>query len=146
MNEFDPLLPWEQDGWLAQAAAWSEAQLEVHRWRIAKPLELLHQRAWSAFGRVMTDHGTAYFKAPAPAFRYEAAVTQVLERLRPDCTTPLLAVDLARGWILSADAGPKPSSFQAPRAVSGLGAGVAAGFPARGRVFAGPSLAIALTH
>jgi hypothetical protein len=55
---------------------------------------------------VSTINGIAYFKALAPDCRYEAALTQALARWRPDCTVPLLAVDLDRGWLLSADAGP----------------------------------------
>ncbi len=44
------------------------------------------------------------FQSARPPF-YEAALTQALARWRPDCTVPLLAVDLERGWLLSADAG-----------------------------------------
>ena len=40
-------------------------------------------------------------------FAYEAALTQALAEWRPDCTVPLLAVDLQRGWMLSDDAGPE---------------------------------------
>ena len=97
-------LPWEQSGWLEQATAWIHAQLAARGWHIVSPVELLHQRPWSTFARVATDNGTVYFKAPAPPF-YEAALTQVLARRRPDCTVPLLAVDLDRGWLLSANAG-----------------------------------------
>lgn len=98
-------LPWEQPDWLEQATAWIHAQLGQHGLQIAGPVELLHQRPWSTFARVSTDNGTAYFKAPAPMFKYEAALTQALARWRPDCTVPLLAVDLDRGWLLSSDAG-----------------------------------------
>jgi hypothetical protein len=63
-------------------------------------------RPWSAFARVFTTNGIAYFKAPAPDCQYEAALTEALAHWRPDCTVPLLAVDLERGWLLSADAGP----------------------------------------
>lgn len=97
-------LPWEQPGWLEAATTWIHARLEASRWRASGPVELLHQRAWSTFARVPTDQGTAYFKAPAPPY-YEAALTEALSRWRPDCTARLLGVDVARGWLLSADAG-----------------------------------------
>ena len=89
-------LPWEQPGWLEQATAWIQAQLAERGRHASGPVELLHQRPWSAFARVPTDEGAAYFKAPAPMFKYEAALTQALARWRPDCTVPLLAVDLDR--------------------------------------------------
>lgn len=97
-------LPWDQVDWLEQATAWIQAQLAAQGLRVAGPVEILHQRPWSTFARISTGNGTVYFKAPAPPF-YEAALTQALARWRPDCTVPLLAVDLDRGWLLSADAG-----------------------------------------
>jgi hypothetical protein len=99
-------LPWEAPGWLEEVTAWMDAQLAAHGWHSLGPVELVRLRAWSAFARVSTNHGLVYFKAPAPDFQYEAALTQMLARWRPDCTVPLLAVDLERGWLLSADAGP----------------------------------------
>ena len=98
-------LPWQQPGWLEQATAWIHAQLEARGWHITGPVQLVHQRPWSTFARVPTDKGIAYFKAPAPMFAYEAALTQALAAWRPDCTVPVLAVDHATGWMLSADAG-----------------------------------------
>jgi hypothetical protein len=98
-------LPWDQPTWLAQATAWIETQLAAQGLRQAGQVELIHQRPWSTFARVATDQGTAYFKAPAPMFAFEAALTETLARWRPDCMTPILAVDAERGWILSADAG-----------------------------------------
>ena len=82
----------------------SAAQLAANGWHATGPVETVHQRIWSIFMRVPTDKGTAFFKAPAPPF-YEAPLTQALALWRPDCTVPLLGVDLERGWLLSADAG-----------------------------------------
>ena len=72
---------------------------------ITGPIEILHQRPWSTFARVSTTSGTVYFKAPAPGSLYEAALTQALACWRPDCTVPVIAVDLDQGWLLTADAG-----------------------------------------
>jgi hypothetical protein len=99
-------LPWEQPGWFEQASAWIHAQLAACGWRSVGPVELVRLRPWSAFARVPTINGMAYFKAPSPDAHYEAALTQALAQWRPDCTVPILAVDLDRGWLLSADAGP----------------------------------------
>ena len=98
-------LPWEQPGWLGPVSDWIHACLVQYGWRANGPLELLHRRPWSAFARQPTDIGPVYFKAPAPAYAYEARLTQALARWRPDCTVPLLGVDFERGWMLSADAG-----------------------------------------
>jgi hypothetical protein len=98
-------LPWEEAGWLEEATGWIEKQLADAGWRSMGPVEIVHQRPWSTFLRVATDKGTAHFKAPAPYDKYEAALTEALARRRPDITVPLLAVDLDRGWLLSADAG-----------------------------------------
>src|SRR5207237_3974448 len=49
--------------------------------------------------------GLVYFKAAALSVRFEAALAEALARWRPDCMLPILAVDVARGWLLSPDAG-----------------------------------------
>jgi hypothetical protein len=99
-------LPWEEPGWLERATTWIDASLaQAGRIRLAA-VEILHQRPWSTFARVITDKGVAFFKAPAPPFsRFEARLTQALGRRRPDCTVPLLGVDLNQGWMLSEEAG-----------------------------------------
>ena len=104
MNDKSTKLPWDEPGWLDQAVEWITAQLASHDWHAAGPVETVHKRVWSVFMRVPTDKGTAYFKAPAPPF-YEAPLTQALAHWRPDCTVPLLGVDLERGWLLSGNAG-----------------------------------------
>ncbi len=98
-------LPWEQAGWLAEASQWIEAQVRAHGWQGTAPIEVVHQRPWSAFLRMETDHGSVYFKAPAPSYGYEAPLTEALGRWAPEVTVPLLATDLERGWILSTEAG-----------------------------------------
>jgi hypothetical protein len=98
-------LPWEEPDWLQQVKAWIEEQLSVSGRESTGPVEVMHQRPWASFARIDTDKGTVYFKAPAPGSYYEAAVTEALARWRPDCNVPVLAVDLERGWLLSADAG-----------------------------------------
>lgn len=98
-------LPWNRPHWLQEATAWIDEHAAAHGRRLSGPIQILHQRPWAAFARVATDQGALYFKATSPASRYEAALTQALARWRPDCTVPLLAVDLRRGWLLSADAG-----------------------------------------
>ena len=102
-NQMDKF-PWDELGWREQVDEWIVAQLTAHGWQASGPTETVHQRIWSVFMRIQTDKGIAYFKAPAPPF-YEAPLTKALARWRSDCTVPLIAVDLERGWLLSADAG-----------------------------------------
>lgn len=98
-------LPWERAAWLEESTEWIQAQLTALDYIALGAVEVLHQRPWSTFARVATNKGIVYFKAPAPAFNYEASVTQLLACLHPDITVPFLAIDLERGWLLSADAG-----------------------------------------
>lgn len=106
MDDQDIQPPWEQPDWLEQASKWIYAQLALRGWHGIGPVELVRLRPWSAFARVLTAKGIAYFKATAPDCHYESALTQALEHWRPDCTVPLLAVDHDHGWLLFADAGP----------------------------------------
>lgn len=98
-------LPWQQAGWQERAASWIETQIVAYGWRPTGPVEPVHQRPWSLFSRIATDHGAVYFKAPAPAFRYEAALTRLLAEWVPQVTVPLLAVEPEQGWLLSAGTG-----------------------------------------
>lgn len=98
-------LPWEAPGWFAEVTAWIHAQLASHGRQSLGPVELVRLRPWSALAQLPTAAGMLYFKAPAPP-HYEVGLTQALSRWRPDCTVPLLGVDLECGWLLSADAGP----------------------------------------
>jgi hypothetical protein len=50
-------------------------------------------RAWSSFAAIPTSQGTVYFKAPSPALRFEAPLTQFLARERPDSIARVLAVE-----------------------------------------------------
>ena len=91
---------WTDPGWLAAAHAWIRERADV-----AGPIEQPHVYPWSTVLRVPTAGGDLWFKANAPQLRHEAAVVTLLARERPDCVPPLLAADLASGWMLMADAG-----------------------------------------
>jgi Phosphotransferase enzyme family len=92
-------LPWEDSGWLDDAAAWIDARVE----RMGE-LEILRLRPWSALIRVPTAEGDTWFKESAPAFAFEPALTGLLAARRPDCIPEVLAAEGAR--LLTADAGP----------------------------------------
>lgn len=106
-----PQLPWTQPGWQENIQSWIDQKLTSRGIRIEGPLEILHMRTWSAFASIPTSDGIVYFKSPSSENAFEAALTQKLVQLRPDCMVKLLAVDLERGWTLSADSGDTLRSF-----------------------------------
>ena len=106
-----PQLPWTQSGWQESVQTWIDQELTSQGIRIEGPLEILHMRTWSAFASIATSEGTVYFKAPSLDNAFEAALTHKLVQLRPDCMVRLLAIDLERGWTLSADSGDTLRSF-----------------------------------
>jgi hypothetical protein len=103
--EHDPRLPWTQPGWLARAGAWIEATLARLGIKRCGSITQPHVRPWSTVLQIPTDQGNVYFKASIPALGHEAALTEALYRLRPDCITPVLATEPAQGWMLMGDAG-----------------------------------------
>jgi hypothetical protein len=73
-------------------------------------VEQSHIAPWSTAMRVPVAGGDLWFKANMPALAYEAAVVEILGRRRagsvPErCVPELHALDLERGWMLTADAG-----------------------------------------
>ncbi len=99
------MLAWTDPVWLAHAHEWIGEQVSQLGLGTVGVIDQHHIRRWSTVMRVPTESGDVYFKANTSALRHEAAVVTVLAAQRPDCVEPLLAVDLARGWMLMADAG-----------------------------------------
>ncbi len=52
-----------------------------------------------------TDRGPLYFKAVEPSFAFEAPLTEALARRWPAHLPPVVAIDAARGWLLTAHGG-----------------------------------------
>lgn len=98
-------LPWDMPGWQEDVTTWIAGRLAEKGLRATGPVEIVHQRPWSAFVRQPTDQGLVHFKAPAPMYAHEVPLTETMLHLRPDLTLPLLGSDAQRGWMLSADAG-----------------------------------------
>jgi hypothetical protein len=91
---------WAEPGWLGEAEAWIRERAEV-----TGPLDQFHVRWWSTVIRVPSRGGDVYFKAVAPGFMFEPALTARLFDLKPDRVTPIVDIDAARGWMLMRDAG-----------------------------------------
>lgn len=101
----DNLLPWTQPDWLELAHDWIYAELERCGLPAVGLIEQKHIRPWSTVLTIPTAAGTIYFKATAPCFRQETALTGYLQRFAPEISPQLLAVDLERRWLLMRDAG-----------------------------------------
>jgi hypothetical protein len=91
-------LPWMQPGWFEQASTWVHAALEHQGIHVTGTIEQPHVN--STVLRVPSTAGDIYFKATSPTLAHEPALTEALWRWHPDCMPPVLAVDLARGWML----------------------------------------------
>jgi hypothetical protein len=93
-------LRWIEADWLAQAEAWIRERVPV-----TGKLDQFHVRWWSTVIRVPTGEEDLFFKAVAPGFEFEPALTVRLFELAPDRVTPVVDADLDRAWMLMRDAG-----------------------------------------
>lgn len=87
------------------ATAWIQSQLIRLNIPITGEIEEPHTRPWSAVWRVPTGGGDIYFKATPSILVYEPALTQALSQRFPGQIPPVLAADLAQGWMLLSDGG-----------------------------------------
>ena len=85
---------------LAAAEAWIREAV-----RPTGPLQLEKERPWATVLRVSIDGGRAFFKACRPVQAFEPALTAVLADRWPDRVVEVLAHDVDRAWLLTADAG-----------------------------------------
>jgi hypothetical protein len=98
-------LPWQLPEWLETAHDWMRTELARQNLSILGEIEQTHIRPWSTVLRVVTNQGIVYFKASAPIFGHETALTGYLASFAPECAPELLALDLRRQWLLMRDAG-----------------------------------------
>jgi Phosphotransferase enzyme family len=96
---------WTDPLWLAEAHEWIHGQVDGLGVAIVGAIEQPHIRPWSTVMRVPTSSGDLWFKANIGALAHEAAVVDLLVRLRPEAVPELFAVDLERGWMLMGDGG-----------------------------------------
>lgn len=96
----DSRLRWQEPEWLAEVEGWIDARLREHGIGVSRPLVQPHLRPWSTVLRVPSDGGDLYFKAVAPEFHHEPALSLYLARRFPGIMPRILASDPARGWLL----------------------------------------------
>jgi hypothetical protein len=115
--------------WRAEAEAWIHEQVRDAGGHVVGALTQPRVRPWSTQLVVPTDTGRLWFKANCPALAFEAGVHAVLARLDPGEVDPPVAVDAARGWVLTRDWGTTLGDFHDPtladwQAVVAVAAGV----------------------
>jgi Phosphotransferase enzyme family len=99
------LAVWQQPAWHEAVREWIHTQLAHHKITVSAAIEQIHLRPWSTVLRVPTSQGNVFFKASMAMLAPEAALTQYLANLKVDFLPQLLAVDVARGWMLLRDGG-----------------------------------------
>jgi hypothetical protein len=96
---------WRDPEWLRKAHDWVDGRLADLGIERTGDIEQPHVRPWSTVLRVPASTGVVWFKANAGPLRHEAAVVSLIAARRPELVPPLLAADVATGWMLMADAG-----------------------------------------
>ncbi|PQZ90233.1 hypothetical protein CQ018_14650 [Arthrobacter sp. MYb227] len=96
---------WAEDGWRADIETWIDMACETYALSRISPIDLGNPSIRSIHARVQTDAGQLYFKALAPGQIFEARLTSATAGLTPAQFVMPLAIDPARGWMLSSDYG-----------------------------------------
>ena len=96
---------WATAQWRDEATAWADAALRARGISRTGDVEQPRLRTWSTALTLPTDVGLFWFKENCPGLSSEAAVVAALTELAPERVVAPLAVDAARGWMLTADHG-----------------------------------------
>ncbi|KRF25479.1 phosphotransferase [Phycicoccus sp. Soil803] len=93
------------DAWRAEATRWISDELSGVGRQVTGDIVQRRIRPWSTQLVVPSDQGTVWFKANCPSSAYEPAVHRALADLEPAEVEAPLAVEAARGWMMTADRG-----------------------------------------
>jgi hypothetical protein len=104
---------WTSPAWRAEAEAWARAQLALDGRAVNGPVVQPQVRIWSTQLTIPTTAGVVWFKENNPGQAFEAALIAELAGIASSHVVPPLAVDLDRGWLLSADHGSTLMSLSA---------------------------------
>ena len=97
--------PWQDPTWLASAHDWIRLQLAAQSCQLTSEISQPHIRPWSTVLHMQTNQGVLFFKASAPYFGHESALTTYLSELFPPLLPDLLACDQHQHWLLMRDSG-----------------------------------------
>ncbi|HEX8631614.1 MAG TPA: hypothetical protein VF755_25940, partial [Catenuloplanes sp.] len=101
-----PRRNWLDPAWQDEVRVWATDRLAGSGRTLTGALDPVRVRPWSAVFRATTTTDRVWFKANSAGSGYEAALVEALAGWTPDAVLTPLAVDTARGWLLTADAGP----------------------------------------
>ncbi len=90
---------------LQAAERWARARAGERGVQVTGDLDLFYRRPWSVVARVASSAGNLYFKAVSSELRHEIALTVALREWHPECTLPVIAADVKKGWLLTPDGG-----------------------------------------
>lgn len=93
------------DDWHRDVDDWVRGSLAGTPHEATGPMEQLRVRPWSTQLAVPTEQGRVWFKANCAALAFEPRLQLELARLLPDAVDAPLAIDAARGWMLTLDRG-----------------------------------------
>jgi hypothetical protein len=93
------------DAWRSEATRWIGDELAAIGVGVTGDIEQPRIRPWSTQLVVPSTQGRVWFKANCPSAAFEPAVHRVLAELEPGEVEPPLAIDVERGWMMTADRG-----------------------------------------
>jgi len=96
---------WTSDAFHEEVRRWVSDALRAEGTVLTGEWWQPHVRPWSSAIRLGTSGRPVWFKVNGPGTRHEPALLRLLQELVPGLAPEVLAVDTARGWSLSCDAG-----------------------------------------
>ncbi|WP_019484023.1 MULTISPECIES: phosphotransferase [unclassified Arthrobacter] len=103
---------WASPDWRDQVQQWITQVLDSCNLSQTGPLEPARIRFWSTQLTVPTNHGRLWFKANNPGQFTEAALVACMSELVPDHVVTPLAIEPAKGWMLTPDHGKTLASLK----------------------------------
>ncbi|MFD1737631.1 phosphotransferase [Bacillus salitolerans] len=100
--------PWFQGHFYQKAEAWIDSEVRQAGLSISGDIQQIKATDYSLVMLVPTIGGNLYFKATGTAARYEASISQYLDKKYPGKSTAILAVNERTGWFLMNDMGGSP--------------------------------------
>lgn len=103
-----------QSAWRDRAEAWIGAALGELGAELTGPITQPRIRPWSTQLIVPTTAGHLWFKALAPSMHHEPALQARLAQVAPEIVDAPVAIDPARGWMLTRDRGTTLGDLRPP--------------------------------
>jgi hypothetical protein len=96
---------WTGEHWFAESDGWVRDRLAASGIVVSGEPVPYKIRFWAAVWCYPTDHGLFWFKENNPGQAFEAALVGAMAQALPQDVVAPLAIDPARGWLLTADQG-----------------------------------------